>query len=55
MIDFAHDHQSMQNILSALAVSYKEIVLVFGCGGDRDKLKRPMMGKIALEYSNVVV
>jgi UDP-N-acetylmuramyl tripeptide synthase len=55
LIDFAHDHQSMQNILSALAVSYKEIVLVFGCGGDRDKSKRPKMMRVAQSIAQKII
>ena len=54
MIDFAHDVQSMKNILSALKDSYAEIILVFGCGGDRDKSKRPKMMKVALEFADEI-
>ena len=54
-IDFAHDPKSMQNILSSLKESYKEIILVFGCGGDRDKQKRPEMMKIATGFSKIVL
>jgi len=54
LIDFAHDHLSIFNILSELANSYNEIIVVFGCGGDRDKSKRPKMGKIASQYSDFV-
>ena len=53
-IDFAHDPQAIRNILSALKESYDEIVLVFGCGGERDKSKRPHMMKAASEFSNVI-
>ncbi len=54
LIDFAHDHQSMRNILSVLANFYDEIILVFGCGGDRDKLKRPKMMKAATDLATKV-
>ena len=54
LIDFAHDVQSMKNILSALKDSYAEIILVFGCGGDRDKSKRPKMMKVALEFADKI-
>jgi len=54
LIDFAHDVQSMKNILSALKDSYAEIILVFGCGGDRDKSKRPKMMKVALEFADEI-
>lgn len=54
LIDFAHDAQSMKNILSALKDSYAEIILVFGCGGDRDKSKRPKMMKVALGFASEI-
>lgn len=48
MIDYAHSPESLQNILSA-AKSYTrgKVISVFGCGGDRDKGKRPIMGEIS--------
>tara|TARA_B100000959_G_scaffold283032_1_gene350903 strand:+ start:3900 stop:5360 length:1461 start_codon:yes stop_codon:yes gene_type:complete len=54
LIDYAHDQQSMQNILSELDNYYNDIILVFGCGGDRDKSKRPKMMKIAQDFSSKV-
>jgi UDP-N-acetylmuramyl-tripeptide synthetase len=54
LIDFAHDQQSMQNILSELENYYSDIILVFGCGGDRDKSKRPKMMKVAQDFSSKV-
>jgi UDP-N-acetylmuramyl tripeptide synthase len=54
LIDFAHDQQSMQNILSELGNYYSDIILVFGCGGDRDKSKRPKMMKVAQDFSSKV-
>jgi UDP-N-acetylmuramyl-tripeptide synthetase len=54
LIDFAHDQQSMQNILSELDNYYDDIVIVFGCGGDRDKSKRPKMMKVAQDFSSKV-
>ena len=54
LIDYAHDQQSMQNILSELDSYYNDIILVFGCGGDRDKLKRPKMMEVAQDFSNKV-
>ena len=55
LIDFAHDHQSFKNILFELSKSYDEIILVFGCGGDRDKSKRPKMMKVAQEFASKVI
>ncbi|NUO08595.1 MAG: UDP-N-acetylmuramoyl-L-alanyl-D-glutamate--2,6-diaminopimelate ligase [Candidatus Brocadia sp.] len=53
-IDFAHTHQALQVVLSALrGVTTGRIILVFGCGGDRDRKKRPKMGHIAEKYSDL--
>ena len=54
MIDFAHDNLSFRNILSELANSFNEIIVVFGCGGDRDKTKRPKMMKAAQDFASKV-
>ena len=54
LIDFAHDHQSIQNILSELANYHDEIILVFGCGGDRDRSKRAKMMKAAQDIASKV-
>ena len=54
MIDFAHDHLSIFNILSELANSYNEIIVVFGCGGDRDKSKRPKMMKVVQDFASKI-
>jgi UDP-N-acetylmuramyl tripeptide synthase len=54
LIDYAHDYQSMLNILSELHNYYSDIVLIFGCGGDRDKSKRSKMMKVAQDFSNKV-
>ncbi|MBD63496.1 MAG: hypothetical protein CMD68_05370 [Gammaproteobacteria bacterium] len=54
LIDFAHDSQSMWNILSELALSFNEIILVFGCGGDRDKSKRSKMMEVAQKFAKKI-
>ena len=54
LIDFAHDNLSIRNILSELANSYNEIIVVFGCGGDRDKSKRPKMMKTVQDFASKV-
>ncbi len=54
LIDFAHDHQSIQNILSELANYHDEIILVFGCGGDRDRSKRSKMMRVAQDFASKV-
>ncbi|MBQ7093229.1 MAG: UDP-N-acetylmuramoyl-L-alanyl-D-glutamate--2,6-diaminopimelate ligase [Clostridia bacterium] len=56
MIDFAHTPDGMESVLSmARQITKGRIITVFGCGGDRDKSKRPIMGKIAAEYSDKVI
>jgi len=48
MIDYAHSPESLQNILSAVkSYTRGRVISVFGCGGDRDKGKRPIMGEIS--------
>lgn len=55
-VDYAHTDDALKNILISLrALSPKRIITLFGCGGDRDKLKRPKMGKVATELSDFVV
>lgn len=57
-IDYAHTPDALENLLHT-AQGFKKtgqrIVLVFGCGGDRDKTKRPIMGRIASELSDVAI
>ena len=56
LIDYAHTPDGLENVISAMReVSEARIITVFGCGGDRDSTKRPIMGKIAGELSDVAV
>ncbi|GAN34954.1 MAG: UDP-N-acetylmuramoyl-L-alanyl-D-glutamate--2,6-diaminopimelate ligase [Candidatus Brocadia sinica] len=53
-IDFAHTHQALQVVLSTLReITTGRIILVFGCGGNRDRKKRPKMGHIAEKYADL--
>ena len=56
-IDYAHTHDALEKTLIALREEFKsyKIIIVFGCGGERDKLKRKEMGKIAYKYSDKII
>ena len=56
IIDFAHTPDALKNICEATRLAFPDskIHLVFGCGGNRDKGKRPQMGKIAEDIANYV-
>jgi UDP-N-acetylmuramoyl-L-alanyl-D-glutamate--2,6-diaminopimelate ligase len=55
IIDYAHNPDSFKNILKPINQEFKGIITLFGCGGDRDKEKRPLMLKTALKYSETVI
>ena len=55
-VDYAHKPEALENVLLALKpYTTGKLVLVFGCGGDRDKGKRPIMGEIANRLADVVI
>ncbi|WP_298690709.1 UDP-N-acetylmuramoyl-L-alanyl-D-glutamate--2,6-diaminopimelate ligase [uncultured Sulfuricurvum sp.] len=49
IVDFAHTPDGMEQVLGAL--KEKEVLVVFGAGGDRDRTKRPLMGRVASNYA----
>ena len=53
IVDFAHTPDGMKEVFISFA--HKDIITVFGAGGDRDRTKRPMMGKMATFYSKEVI
>jgi UDP-N-acetylmuramoyl-L-alanyl-D-glutamate--2,6-diaminopimelate ligase len=54
-VDYAHTEDALKNILLTVKKTGKrKIILIFGCGGERDKTKRPRMGKLATEFSDFV-
>jgi len=56
VVDYAHTDDALRNILSvARRMTPKRIITLFGCGGDRDRSKRPLMGLAAAEGSDLVV
>lgn len=55
-VDYAHTPDALENVLKALkAVATNKIITVVGCGGDRDRTKRPLMGEIAAKGSDIVI
>lgn len=55
-IDYAHTPDSLRAVLIALKeVTVGRLILLFGCGGDRDRLKRPMMASVASELADYVI
>lgn len=56
IVDYAHSPDSLENVLrSARELTGGRVITVFGCGGDRDRMKRPIMGRIAAEMSDVCI
>ncbi|MDK2835877.1 MAG: UDP-N-acetylmuramoyl-L-alanyl-D-glutamate--2,6-diaminopimelate ligase [Thermosediminibacterales bacterium] len=56
IVDYAHTPDSLENILKTVRnFVRKRVILVFGCGGDRDRSKRPIMGEIGTKYSDVCI
>ncbi len=56
LVDYAHTPDSLENVLNAArTLTERRLVCVFGCGGDRDRGKRPQMGRIAAELADEVI
>ncbi len=58
IVDYAHTPDALENVLKTiekLRTHQETLVTVVGCGGNRDKTKRPVMGKLAASYSNKVI
>jgi UDP-N-acetylmuramoyl-L-alanyl-D-glutamate--2,6-diaminopimelate ligase len=57
-IDYAHTPDALKNVLHTVSAekrSDQKLAVLFGCGGDRDKLKRPLMGSIAVKYADLAI
>jgi UDP-N-acetylmuramoyl-L-alanyl-D-glutamate--2,6-diaminopimelate ligase len=55
-VDYAHTDDGLVNVLSSLKpLVTNKLIVVFGCGGDRDRTKRPRMAKVAQNYGDVVI
>jgi UDP-N-acetylmuramoyl-L-alanyl-D-glutamate--2,6-diaminopimelate ligase len=56
VVDYSHTPDALEKCLEALqAIPHERIITIFGCGGDRDRKKRPLMGEIALRLSDVTI
>ncbi|MFT5969521.1 MAG: UDP-N-acetylmuramoyl-L-alanyl-D-glutamate--2,6-diaminopimelate ligase [Flavobacteriales bacterium] len=58
VVDYAHTPDALKNVLQTIAdirTGNEQVIAVVGCGGDRDKTKRPLMAGIAAQFSNKVV
>jgi UDP-N-acetylmuramoyl-L-alanyl-D-glutamate--2,6-diaminopimelate ligase len=56
LVDYAHTPDSLENVLrTARDLAERRVLCVFGCGGDRDRGKRPLMGRIATEVGDVAI
>jgi UDP-N-acetylmuramoyl-L-alanyl-D-glutamate--2,6-diaminopimelate ligase len=56
LVDYAHTPDSLENVLrTARDLTQNRLVCVFGCGGDRDRGKRPLMGRIAAELADLAI
>jgi len=58
IVDYAHTPDAVQNVLSTIANIRKgteQVITIIGCGGDRDRSKRPIMAKVACDWSDKVI
>jgi UDP-N-acetylmuramoyl-L-alanyl-D-glutamate--2,6-diaminopimelate ligase len=56
VVDYAHTDDALRNVIGvARGLDPKRVITLFGCGGDRDRVKRPMMAEAAAEFSDFVV
>lgn len=57
VVDYAHTPDALENVLKTLrdSAAGREIITVFGCGGDRDRTKRPEMAQVSAQYSDKIV
>lgn len=55
-VDYAHTDDALRNVLSVLRpLARRRLIVVFGCGGDRDRTKRPRMARASAEYADAIL
>ena len=55
IIDYAHSKDAYENLLCELPFLNKNIIIIYGCGGNRDKIKRPQIAKVVSKYTNLQI
>jgi len=57
IVDYAHTHDALERVLQGIRSIQRDgkIITVFGCGGDRDRIKRPLMGEVTGKYSDLAI
>ena len=56
LIDYAHTPDGLENVITSVKYFCQgRVITVFGCGGDRDPIKRPIMGEIGVKYSDIAI
>ncbi len=55
LIDYAHSKDAYENLLCKLPLLKKNIIIIYGCGGDRDKIKRPQIARVVSKYTNLQI
>jgi UDP-N-acetylmuramoyl-L-alanyl-D-glutamate--2,6-diaminopimelate ligase len=56
LVDYAHTDDALRNVLAAArGLTKNRLIVVFGCGGDRDRAKRPLMGEAASSFSDLAI
>lgn len=56
LVDYAHTGDALENVLATVRdLKPRRLIAVFGCGGDRDRSKRPVMGEVAARYADLVI
>ena len=55
IIDYAHSKDAYENLLNKFPLQKKNVIIIYGCGGDRDKTKRSQIAKVVSKYTNIQI